>query len=856
MTKIRIESNPYQNNISYSRFDEKQKTFIPITKEESTSSKLLSDDFKQCFFPFKAKEILCQIIKEYDDNLEIVFEGSSDEYNELLDVIKTSDRFNNIIISQGTKYLENGQFVIKQINDIFKHIKPIIEDSVSNENKTLNICLKKYSDASNDIIPICVIGNTNMGKSTFINALLGAEYLPQDKDRCTVKIYKISKSQQDDTVRINFQYNGSTISVFFDSGFKIDGDVPSEFNDVILKSLTEVLPKRVSIFLKYLNSYDEKRDSQVISNNIEVIVPFKSDVLDNAENPFVIFDTPGSNYAGNESDLELLKEQMKNMTNGLPIFITDYSGLQTNDSFSLIKELQSLDELDQRFTILIVNKADEIPLDKDKWEEEKKRVKYAPIPIKLANRGLQGIYFVSSIMGLGYKNDGCFLDKLDKRTFKKNLSEFDGEDDDDDDFVKDLYTFNILPEQIKKKFEDELSEDIDQIYLNSGLYSVEKEFETYANIYSAYNKCQQSWIFLQKVVSETTDEIENQKIRIQIEIDNWNSKFSEKQRELIVELQNKVEEKKSLFRQIRNEQIQKCIGESVVYFDHDDLKIIEEKIYQKQEKVHDVEGSRIDKKKAEQKTSKELTENFTEVKENFVSIFTGDKSLSESGTLFINNFSKMIINFGKNIKNVNSIKTDLENKINNAEKASYDEALKSFEDKYSKKASTIQDEIYDNSKNYWLSSSDELKQDLIGIVAMSNALTDDHKKLLTEEIANYQKLELEKQDISDPKKTKYRSLISNRINVMKLESNFNHLMKDSIVKLHNDTQNIHCQIFESWSDKLLDVIRQNIGELNPELIECQDNIDKRRIRKEQLEQNLSDLKKYYQDISKMISWKE
>ena len=73
MTRIKIESNPYEQNISFSKFDFDGESFQPIT---DSSSKLLSVDFTKCFFPFKAKEILSQLVDEYavNGNLEIVFD--------------------------------------------------------------------------------------------------------------------------------------------------------------------------------------------------------------------------------------------------------------------------------------------------------------------------------------------------------------------------------------------------------------------------------------------------------------------------------------------------------------------------------------------------------------------------------------------------------------------------------------------------------------------------------------------------------------------------------------------------------------------------------------------------------------
>ena len=500
--KIKITSNPYEQIITYSKYDEQTGTYNQISSADSSTSKLLSSDFVKCFFPFKAKEILLQLVSEYaiKGKLDVVFEGPSDEYDELLEVIKLDPKFSDVQIQKGERYLEDGRDVINEINGIFKIIEPIVKDSVPN-NESINRNLKKYSDASNDIIPICVIGNTNMGKSTFINSLIGAEYLPQDKHRCTAKIYKIMQSYQSDRAFIKFLYQETPIIINLKSDFEIVGELPIEFRDELIKNIlidsNSSLSKKISSLLKFLNLYDETNGKDFISDLIELEVPFNSEVFEKSHNPFVIFDTPGSNYAGNTKDSELLKQQMEDLTNGLPIFVSDYSGLPTTDNDSLIEELQSFDELDQRFTILVVNKADQTMEANETWgKEQEDKIKSQPVSKKLAVRGLQGIYFVSSIMGLGYKNKGIFISEHDTRYFKKNSDDFD---ETEPEFTLKLYKFNIIPDQHKAKFASEIPEGIDPIYLNSGLYSIENEIETYANKYSAYNKCQQSRLFLEKI---------------------------------------------------------------------------------------------------------------------------------------------------------------------------------------------------------------------------------------------------------------------------------------------------------------------------------------------------------------------
>lgn len=855
--KIRIESNPYEQNITYSRFDETSGEYITITQAESASSGLLNDEFKKCFFPFKAKEILCQILDEYGTNeeLEIVFEGPNDEFEELKDVQNTDDEFKKVNISFGEKRLEDGRDVIREINDIFKEIKPIVEDCVNN-NESINRNLEKFSDASNDLIPICVIGNTNMGKSTFINALLGAEYLPQDKNRCTAKIYKITKSPQEDRAKVKFDFDKEPISVIFKSSYEIKGQMPKDFENNLRKSLNEESGSnwstRITKLLRFLNVYDENNNTQVISDLIELEVPFNSDVFQKSNNPFVIFDTPGSNYAGNKKDSELLKQQMKDLTNGLPIFVSDYGSLEINDNDALIDELQSFTELDQRFTLLIVNKADSAQLDYESWNrDEIDNILGENVPKKLANRGLQGIFFISSIMGLGYKTKRNFIDKPVYREFNKCEKTFDGSDK---ELLLELFKFNIMPDQLKHRFETEIPQDINQIYLNSGLFSIEKAIETYANKYSAYNKCQQSYLFLEEVFKITTKEIENQTKKINSSIDQLNSNFEKEKKELIERLEKTIDINKENYNSIRDKQIEvfRSQNKKETYFDKKILAGKEEEIYQEEETNRSVKdlGSKYEDVKKQRWIT--LKGDLGDAGLIFISVVKGDKSFSDG----IEQLKKALNSYNDNTKKVNIEQQNLKENITQAENASYGKALSSFEKIYSEEAIKKQNDIFKQSEDFWQNKSNELKQELTDIVTKSNALDDAQKNRIQEIIATYEQIQLNTQTIKDKDNKQWKKRFTNRINVSKLSDYFNKVIKDSIDTLYKETQLNHKHIFEDWIDKLFDVIRDNIVEMNPTLKLYSDKITEYKKRRQQLENNLSQLVDITEVIKEKISWKE
>ena len=86
MPAIKIISDPYHKNISFFRHDEASESWIEINRVINKNSELIKDEYKTGFFPFIAEELIKIIYKEYreqDNTLELVFEGSKDEYNDL-----------------------------------------------------------------------------------------------------------------------------------------------------------------------------------------------------------------------------------------------------------------------------------------------------------------------------------------------------------------------------------------------------------------------------------------------------------------------------------------------------------------------------------------------------------------------------------------------------------------------------------------------------------------------------------------------------------------------------------------------------------------------------------------------------
>ena len=172
-----------------------------------------------------------------------------------------------------------------------------------------------------------------------------------------------------------------------------------------------------------INTHANRINADIISDLIEIEAPFDEDGLwSKIGKRFVIIDTPGSNSASNVKRYEVLKKAMEGLTNGLPIFVSEFDSLDSTDNDKLYQDINNMQELDNRFTMIIVNKADIAALKKTgHTEEDRDRILHLAIPKKLYAGGL---YFVSSIMGLGAKNDEDFIDDHNAEIFEDQRNKY------------------------------------------------------------------------------------------------------------------------------------------------------------------------------------------------------------------------------------------------------------------------------------------------------------------------------------------------------------------------------------------------------------------------------------------------
>lgn len=851
MQRIKIISNPYKKETSYQKWSSEDEAWVSIDYENNRNSKLLNHELTGGFFPFRAKTIVDLLIEEYgadEEKIELFFEGSADEYQELEAVCQDTVYNGYVIPYRSDIYLENARDILPEVRSLFQEMSPLIVQSVSQDK--IQRDLSRFTDASSDVVPICVLGNYSAGKSTFINALIGSEILPSGIEPVTAKIYKISRSKYPDRAYVKCQFLGYDVFVqFTNSETKfptgmIENPLSSLLKDELADMDGESLVVRVNKVLSVINDYENNAETSEISDLIEVDIPFINGVLAKSQHPFIIFDTPGSNSASNARHLQVLKQAMANMTNGLPIFLSTPDSLDSTDNENLYHIIRDMDELDNRFTMIVVNKADGPGLQrKESSASEQKRILAQAVPRNLYSGGL---FYVSSILGLGAKNDGDFLDDFYAETFEDQVYKYSNPKE---RRYKTLYSFNIMPSQIKRRADDLAAAQEDLVYANSGLFSVETEIETFAGKYSAYNKCFQSQMFLNRVIQVTGEEIADQKVECEGIRQSIKDKLEVDKKNLIDRIEASADEQRTAFVNGYSDYMAEYVASADDTFSVEDLKQQEQSYTSEQETAMDFGGRSDDVKKSQESLAENL-------KTNIMNAFKQRNVAS---------IKEIASGFQADYESARESRQMQKETRHLVDKQAADMLLKHVTEKYEARLAEVYSLLDRKSQEYWTAKTEELRTVLARIVAGSDVLTESRRQELERIIIMYQQItfnENSAETIFDKVNFERRIKIgdqviwqSDHLNIDKLAKTYNTNISRGVHTRYGSVEESHRESAYNWIQSLLDEIYSNIVEYSPELSKQAKQIKIMTSHIDELEGRQMRLKQYTEELQQMMDWK-
>jgi len=176
---------------------------------------------------------------------------------------------------------------------------------------------------------VSVFATMSAGKSSFINALLGYDYLPARNEATTAKITAISD------------------------------------NDYLDHAVGYAVRKGQRAFCAHITTdilEEWNNDDDVSEINIEGDL----DGVSAASEVFTIHDTPGINYSGNAQHKKITIEHLRNSKPDIVICLLDATQMQTTDFSDALRSLKMLLDSGQQFdTLFVVNKADAVDPEKE-----------------------------------------------------------------------------------------------------------------------------------------------------------------------------------------------------------------------------------------------------------------------------------------------------------------------------------------------------------------------------------------------------------------------------------------------------------------------------------------------------------
>lgn len=824
MNKIKVVSNPYEKTVTFSRYDLSIDNWVTINSENNSNSKLVSAVFQRGFFPFKVHDILKEIEREYsipDEKLELIFEGPNDEKQQLEEALK-DEQFSNFILSSSTSYLENARDVLPEINRIFRNLEPLIIKNIGESNKEIEAQLKRFSDASGDTVPICVLGTYSAGKSTFINALIGQELLPSAETPVTAKIYKVTASSYEDRAKISFVYKDERVVLtFHDDQVFYDGlnetDVfGKELNEILNDSFESIVSK-IHAVLEVINDFADEG----VGDLIEILVPFSKGILGDIGSKITIFDTPGSNSSTNSQHSEVLANAMAGMSNGLPVFVTDSSSLDSTDNSNLKEKLISVEGLDERFTMIVVNKAEaaDLSLTNFKRESFRNKIMNQAVPRELY---AQGIYYVSSILGLGAKLNGHLEGEFYSEQFDTYREKYSNPET---KYYKKLYEFDILPRQMSSTVRATAEKSSDLIYANSGLLTIEDTIKTFVDRYSHYDKCQQAKALLDKLLLKT------------------NAVITEKNEDLHsreAELEAKLDDQKLVIvESLKSTSL--SMGNDLLIQYPKEMKIFQERLMKQIEK-----GDVLDR--------------YNEIHKEILSL-NPTLNLTEHQQIDISNLK--LGNISNEVSNYLSVTRENKTKKINLEKLASAQTVEYFRNKFVEELYFSRIEFERISSSFWANHASEIKSQFEAIISGDLGLEPEKRQKLSQLILSYEEIDFgqlnlekfSKEELSYVFRLGDFSLRSSKVNASGLKSTFNDLFKSKMTEFAGSICSEHEKAFKMWLFNLTSIIVQNIIEFSPELSALNAKIQRTKNEVASLEEQQQQIENYTNQIKRMITWK-
>ncbi len=542
-TTIQLRYNPYESDKRLRFQFGSQNGWIPL--DSASRLKRFEGRFS---LQHHMDEIIAELKRSYCAKgglCHVQFCGTVEDYEDFAGALKRIEGEGSKEKSVGcldcvhTLVLVSAEKANERIKNTYDSLSRVLE-TIENENAVTS-ALAKYTSTEKPEFILCVVGTFSSGKSAFINSLIGEEIIPSAYNTKTNAIYRIRLAKPDETLAIEFQ--GQKISITKDNQYRIEL-LSSESTEVLKPVLKELQEKpllrkkeaqkyeRMYYLIDRLSQWEKAGEKtwRSIAETFYIDVPIPSTNPDTLlqDVSVVILDTPGTDSDYSKGLKDKMREALYKETNGLPIIVADKVDGQSE--VDMLMQLQGAVSLDFSNLLLVINKADLL------FSNQISQIKEPTT--QLTNRARNRIVFVSAVCGLGAKkglvpgaeSEGNWTDHDYSEIFGENAGKI---------LKKQLYReaqlgversqqLAMLAESFAEKGEAE------QLFVASGMFTVENEIRHIAERYALYNKSGQARLYLEEAIKEAENvfelrkkEAENLAEKAEEELDTEVKKFKD-----------------------------------------------------------------------------------------------------------------------------------------------------------------------------------------------------------------------------------------------------------------------------------------------------------------------------------------
>ena len=236
-------------------------------------------------------------------------------------------------------------------------------------------------------------------------------------------------------------------------------------------------------------------------------------------------------------------------------------------------------------------------------------------------------------MGLGSKNGGEFIDDHAAEFFEDNEKKYS---DPDSRRYKQLYKYNIMPDQIKQSICNESDEADNKIFANSGLLAIEHEIVNFAEKYSAYDKCNQSDKYIGKIIDATQEEIDEIRNAREEKKQNLENELEDEKRALIESMKKRSSYLFGSYTNAYDDNMSNSKDAEHFVLGIEDMESWEEQIKDKQEKAHNYSDRVNDFKESRSAIFGNLASNLASI---------GEKSIGSTAKDLGDDIKDTVVNF-------------------------------------------------------------------------------------------------------------------------------------------------------------------------------------------------------------------